>query len=71
MPCGGVRASRCGGFPCCGAQGLGNAGSVVTAHGLSSPVARGIFPDQGLNPHPCPGRQIPSHCPTREVLDLS
>ena len=52
MPCGGVRASRCGGFPCCGAQGLGNAGSVVTAHGLSSPVARGIFPDQGLNHTP-------------------
>ena len=28
------------------APGLESAGSVVAAHGLSCPMARGIFPDQ-------------------------
>ena len=39
----GVRA------PCCGAQSLGHAGSVIVVHGLSWPEECGIFPDQGLN----------------------
>ena len=33
-----------------GARALGCAGSGVAVHGLSCPVARGIFSDQGLNP---------------------
>ena len=37
-------------FSCCGARAL-DQGSVVGAHGLSCPVACGIFPDQGSNPH--------------------
>ena len=42
-----MQSSHCCGFPCglCGAQA-----SVVVAHGLSCPVAYGIFPDRGLNP---------------------
>ena len=32
----GVRASRCGGFSCCGAWALSTWASVVVAHGLSS-----------------------------------
>ena len=55
------QASHCGGFSCCGAQGLGtqasvvvahglqSAGSVVVAHRLSCSAACGIFPDQGSN----------------------
>ena len=43
---------HCSGFSCCGAQTLGARASVVVAHGLSCSVACGIFPDQGLNPHP-------------------
>ena len=34
--CGGVRASHCGGFSCCGAQALSVRASVVVACGLSS-----------------------------------
>ena len=48
----GARASHCGGFSCCGAQALGTRASVVAAHRLSCSAARGIFPDQGLNPCP-------------------
>ena len=33
---GGVRASHCGGFSCCGAQALGARASVVVARGFSS-----------------------------------
>ena len=44
------------------------AGSVVVAHGPSCSAACGIFPDQGLNPCPCIGRQILNHCATREAL---
>ena len=43
-------------------------GSVVVAHGLSCPVAGGIFPDQGSNP--CPlhwGWGHGFHCATREA----
>ena len=36
----------------CGLCRLQSAGSVVVAHGLSCSAARGIFPDQGLNPCP-------------------
>ena len=36
----------------CGLQELWCVGSVVAAHGLSCPVACGIFPDQGLTPLP-------------------
>ena len=61
-----VRASRCSGFCCCGAQaldtrasavvvrGLQSTCSVVVAHGLSCSAACGIFLDQGSNPHPLP-----------------
>ena len=42
-------------------------GSVVVARGLSCSVACGIFPDQGLNPCPCIGRQILIHCAPREA----
>ena len=63
----GVWASRSGGFSCCrawvpghvrsagAALGLQSAGSLAKAHGLSCPVACGIFPDQGLN-------WCPQHC---------
>ena len=44
--------SRCGDFSCCGAQALGILASVVAARWLSDSEARGIFPDQGLNPGP-------------------
>ena len=39
--------SRCTGFGRCS-----NAGSVVVARGLMCSTARGIFLDQGSNPHP-------------------
>ena len=42
----------CIGFFCCGARVLGHAGSVVAAHGLSCPLACGIFSDQKLNLYP-------------------
>ena len=35
-----------------GSTGSRRAGSVVVAHGPSSSVACGIFPDQGSNPYP-------------------
>ena len=47
-----VQASWCGGFSCCRAWVLGTRVSVLTARGLSCPVACGIFPDQGSNQHP-------------------
>ena len=34
--------------------GLKSTGSVVVAHGLSCPMACGIFPDQGSNLCPLP-----------------
>ena len=40
------------GFSCCGAPALGQVSSVVVEHGLSCPVACGIFLDQGS--HLCP-----------------
>ena len=48
----GARASHCGGFSCCGARALAITCSVISVHGLSCSEARGIFPDQGLNPSP-------------------
>ena len=55
----GSTGSRRAGFSSCGlrasvvvACGLWSAGSVVVAHGLNCSAARGIFPDQGLNPCP-------------------
>ena len=63
----GVWVSPCSDFPYCrtGAldQRLSNCG-----HGLSCPLACGIFPEQGLNPCPCTGRRILIHCTTREVF---
>ena len=46
--------SRCTGFGHCStwAPQLWLTGSVVVVHGLSRPMACGIFPDQGLNPCP-------------------
>ena len=35
----------------CGPRQLQHVGSVVTAHGLSCSIARGIFLDQGSNPY--------------------
>ena len=46
------QASHCSGISCCRAQVLGHMGSVAVAHGLSCPVACGIFQDQGSNPCP-------------------
>ena len=57
------------------------AGSVIVAHGPSCSTACGILPDQGSNPcllhwqadsqplchQGSPGRQILSHCTTREA----
>ena len=45
-----VQASHCGGFSCCRARALASTHSVISVHGLSCSEARGIFPDQGLNP---------------------
>ena len=47
-----VQASHYGGFSCCRAQVIGTQASVVVTHGLSCPVPRGIFPDQGANQCP-------------------
>ena len=38
------------------APGLGGTGSAVVTHGFCCSMARGIFPDQGLDP--CISRQI-------------
>ena len=56
------------GFRAHGLQESQSTGLVVVAHGFSCSVACGIFSDQGSNPVPCTGRQIPIHCTTREVL---
>ena len=48
----GAGASHCSGFSRCDARALDAWASVVVAHGLSCPMACGIFPDQGLNPYP-------------------
>ena len=48
--------------------GSRHAGSVIVAHGPSCSAAYGIFPDQGSNPCPRIGRQIPNHCATSEAL---
>ena len=50
--------------------GSRRAGSAIVAHGPSCSTACGIFPDQGLNPCPCIGRQILNHCATREAPTL-
>ena len=39
-------------FSCCWVKAPGEWDSVVAAYGLSCSAAYGIFPDQGLNPHP-------------------
>ena len=59
-------ASHCGGFSCCGAQAPGTQASVADAHGVSSSLAHGVFPDQGLNPCPLDWQWIP--VPPGEVL---
>ena len=46
----GVQASRCSGFSYGRAQAPGVWASVVEVQGLSCSEARGIFPDQGMNP---------------------
>ena len=55
-----VQAFHCGGFSCCRAQALermcfSSCGSQAPEHGLSSPAACRIFPDQKSN-------QCPLHC---------
>ena len=45
-------ASPSGDFSHCGAQALGVRPSVVAVHGLSCPMARGIFLALGSNPGP-------------------
>ena len=62
-----VWASHCNGFSCCRAQALGHAGSVVVVHGLSCPVACGIFLDQWLNLCLLHWQWILNHWTTREV----
>ena len=69
----GARASHCAGFSR-GAWALAypgfNSCSMWAQHWwskLSCPVAWGIFPDQGLNLCPCPGRQTVNRWTTREV----
>ena len=47
-----ARAFPCCGFSCCRAWALRCVSSVVMVHGLSCPVACGIFPDQRWNPSP-------------------
>ena len=47
-----VWVSHCSGFSCCGAQALGNVGSVVVVDELSCPAAFEIFLNQGLNLYP-------------------
>ena len=44
-----VWVSHYGGFSCCGTWALGPWASTVLMHGLSYPMAFGIFPDQRLN----------------------
>ena len=53
-----------------GLQSLQHTGSVAVVHGLSCPMACGIFLDQGSNPCPLHCRQILIHWATREVLFL-
>ena len=48
----GAKTSHCFGFSCCGTWALGEWALVVVPHGLSYPVACGIFLDQGSNPCP-------------------
>ena len=48
----GVWASHWDGFSYSGALALEYSGSEAVAHGLSHPVAWGIFQDQGSNPCP-------------------
>ena len=52
----------------CRLQELQLTGPVTVVHGLSCPVACGIFPDQGSNPCPCIGRQILYHFTIRKAL---
>ena len=55
-------ASHCSGFPCCKAWALYSMWPlVIVVHELSCPLARGIFPDQGLNPCSLIGRWILYH----------
>ena len=42
-----VQAFHGSGFSSSGAQALGHVASVIVAHALSCPAARGIFPNQG------------------------
>ena len=66
----GARASR-GGFSCCREWApLGHVGSVVVAHGMSCPEARGLFLGQGMNPCLCIGRWILDVCPLRTLTCL-
>ena len=53
----GLQGARASVSVACGLSSCGwqDTGSVIMAHGLSSPVACGIFPDQGSN-------WCPLHC---------
>ena len=46
----GARASRGGGFSCCGAQALGLWALVAAAHGLSPTVCGILVPRLGIKP---------------------
>ena len=71
-----VRASHRGGFSCSGAQALGEEASVVAAGRLGGSGARTrvaprhVESSQTRDPAcvPCIGRQILTHCTTREFL---
>ena len=57
-------------FSCWRAQALGRMGSVVVAHGLSCPMAYGIFLDQGSNLCPLHWPWILNHGTAREVHSI-
>ena len=61
----GMQASHCGGFSCCRTL-AGCAGSVVVAHGLSCPMACGVFWTRDRACVPCIGRWILNHWTTKK-----
>ena len=63
-----AQGSHCGGFTLLwslGSRCMGFSSCGVWA--FSCPTAHGIFLEQGSNPFPCIGRQIPNHWTPREV----
>ena len=71
---GGAWASHCSGFSCCGAQAIGLVGPKAvgfSACGAQAQLLQGTWNASRTRDQtcvPCTGREIPIHCPTREVL---